>query len=256
MDGQLIGVSKRPSWKGINPYGMIYVRSGTLTIGSDDQDLSSTYISRPKSISIAGFFMDETEITNNEYRQFVNWVRDSIAHTILGNVEEDENGKSHILWDNEIDYTDEALADMFYSGDDILNGKKEFDVDKLVFNYEWMDWQKAAADRGKSTRKTYIKKEKTKIYPDTMVWIRDFAYSYNEPMTRNYFGIRPMMIILLLGSIGKPLQLSVHGEQKFGICTDHRMYIPKDSDFQRNLNGNMQPVLVTTVPHTHGEHMG
>jgi len=65
--------------------------------------------------------------------------------------------------------------------------KKEFDVDKLVFNYEWMDWQKAAADRGKSTRKTYIKKEKTKIYPDTMVWIRDFAYSYNEPMTRNYF---------------------------------------------------------------------
>ena len=28
--------------------------------------------------------MDETEITNNEYRQFVFWVRDSIAHVILG----------------------------------------------------------------------------------------------------------------------------------------------------------------------------
>ena len=27
--------------------------------------------------------MDETEITNNEYRQFVNWVIDSLAHTQL-----------------------------------------------------------------------------------------------------------------------------------------------------------------------------
>jgi hypothetical protein len=26
--------------------------------------------------------MDETEITNNEYRQFVQWVRDSLAHEI------------------------------------------------------------------------------------------------------------------------------------------------------------------------------
>ena len=149
MDGQLIGVTKRPDWKGVNPYGMIYVKSGTLTIGSDDQDISSNYLSRPKSISIQGFYMDETEIANNENRQFVNWVRDSIAHTIQGNFEED--------------------------------------VDKLVYNYEWLDWKQAAADRGKSTRKTYIKKDKTKIYPDTMVWIRDFAYSYNEPMTRNYF---------------------------------------------------------------------
>ena len=29
------------------------------------------------------FYMDQTEITNNEYRQFVHWVRDSIARTLL-----------------------------------------------------------------------------------------------------------------------------------------------------------------------------
>ena len=28
--------------------------------------------------------MDQTEITNNEYRQFVNYVKDSIARRILG----------------------------------------------------------------------------------------------------------------------------------------------------------------------------
>ena len=29
------------------------------------------------TVSVKAFYMDETEITNGEYRQFVNWVRDS-----------------------------------------------------------------------------------------------------------------------------------------------------------------------------------
>jgi len=74
QNGQLIGITDRPSWKGINPYGMVYVPSGTLHIGAGDEDISNTYVQRPKSISIQGFYMDDTEITNNEYRQFVYWV--------------------------------------------------------------------------------------------------------------------------------------------------------------------------------------
>ena len=69
QDGQLVGAMDRPKWGGINPYGMVYVPSGTLTIGQSDQDVFSTYLQRPKAISISGFFMDDTEITNNEYRR-------------------------------------------------------------------------------------------------------------------------------------------------------------------------------------------
>ena len=57
----------------------------------------------------------------------------------------------------------------------------------MVFEYEWYDWQRAAHDRGRSPRASFIRRKKINIYPDTLVWIRDFAYSYNEPMTRNYF---------------------------------------------------------------------
>ncbi|MBC7777704.1 MAG: SUMF1/EgtB/PvdO family nonheme iron enzyme, partial [Phycisphaerae bacterium] len=74
--GQLVGVTNRPKWKGINPYGMVYVPSGSLTIGSGDEDISRSLVAQPKTISIQGFFMDDTEITNNEYRQFVDWVVD------------------------------------------------------------------------------------------------------------------------------------------------------------------------------------
>ncbi len=184
--GQLIGVQNRPSWKGINPYGMVYVPSGTLHIGPSDQDVSNTFIQRPKTISIQGFYMDDTEITNNEYRQFVYWVRDSIAHTLMEHTYEDEEGNEYIDWEYEIDWTSEELQDMYYQGDDKFAGKKEIDISQLVYEYQWYDWQAAAHDKV-SSRTAHIKRDETIVYPDTLVWIRDFAYSYNEPMTRNYF---------------------------------------------------------------------
>ena len=186
-NGQLLGVMDRPAWKGINPYGMVYIPSGTVHIGNSDQDIANTFIQRPKSISIQGFYMDETEITNNEYRQFVHWVRDSIAHTTLDNTYESEDGETYIDWYADIDWESEELEDLFYTGNNKFAGKKELDVSKLEYEWEWFDWKKAAHDKSKSPRRNFIKKEEINVYPDTMVWIRDFSYSYNEPMTRNYF---------------------------------------------------------------------
>lgn len=190
--GELTGVLDRPVWKGINPYGMVYVPSGTLLVGPSDQDISNTFVQRPKQISIQGFFMDETEITNNEYRQFVYWVKDSIAHTILEHFlesDEDDADEGRIDWDQEIDWEDPdgALEEMYYQGDDRFAGKKEIDVRNLKYKYSWYDWKKAANDRGRSPRNEFIKEKEVNVYPDTLVWVRDFAYSYNEPYARNYF---------------------------------------------------------------------
>ncbi|MEI6407885.1 MAG: SUMF1/EgtB/PvdO family nonheme iron enzyme [Bacteroidota bacterium] len=196
--GQLVGVLDRPKWRGINPFGMVYVPSGTLHVGTGDEDLSKTMVARPKSISVQGFFMDDTEITNNEYRQFVQWVADSIAHRALEHViEETENDQqppqNRIDWEQKIDWgatgDDEgasALEGMYYQGNERFAGRKEIDVNKLVFEFQWYDWQQAAHDRT-SSRTSHIHREKIKVYPDTLSWVRDFAYSYNEPMTRNYF---------------------------------------------------------------------
>ena len=185
--GQLIGVQERPSWNGLNPYGMVYVPSGTLHIGQSDQDIFNSYTQKPKSISIQGFFMDDTEITNNEYRQFTNWVRDSLAHTIMGDFKEDDYGNEQLDWEYDLDYTSEDLDEMFYEGDMMLNGKRELDTRAFKYEYQWVDWKKAAHDKSESARASLINKETIEIFPDTLVWIRDFAYSYNEPMTRNYF---------------------------------------------------------------------
>ena len=43
-NGQLLGIDNRPKWKGINPYGMVYIQSGTLYIGSGDEDITKVFI--------------------------------------------------------------------------------------------------------------------------------------------------------------------------------------------------------------------
>lgn len=192
--GQLLGVFNRPTWKNINPYGMVYIPSGTLHIGPSDQDVNNSYWQRNKSVSIQGFYMDETEITNNEYRQFVSWVRDSIAHVLLGHFDEDSeteviDWRMKIDWDSDSEDAD-MLEDMYYAEEDRLWGRKEIDKGILVYSYQWFDW-KAAAKKANGNRERsrseFIRKEDLAIYPDTMVWIHDYAYSFNEPMARQYF---------------------------------------------------------------------
>lgn len=200
-NGQLIGSQDRPRWNNIIPYGMVYVPSGTLHIGNSDEDMNFSMIQRNKSISIQGFFMDETEVTNNEYRQFVEWVRDSIAAKKLGegylitDDTEGGTGQQRIDWDaaQNIEYEGSseelgAIEDMYYPENERIWGLKEFDGDKFVYEYYWVDVKEAAkvSNRGKA-RSEFIKKGSTMVYPDTMVWVRDFSYSYNEPMLRNYF---------------------------------------------------------------------
>jgi formylglycine-generating enzyme required for sulfatase activity len=49
---------------------------GGFIMGKSDDDVVNTR--RPtKTVTVRSFYMDETEITNSEYRQFVDWVKDS-----------------------------------------------------------------------------------------------------------------------------------------------------------------------------------
>ena len=192
--GQLLGVMDRPTWNPIAPYGMVPVSSGTLHIGPGDQDVNNAMVQRAKSISIQGFYMDDTEITNNEYRQFVKWVRDSIAHTLLEHFQEDdeESDVQKIDWGMDVDWDDpetsDALEEMFFSEGERYWGRKQIDPSKLIYEYFWIDLKAASKQTNRNAdRSDFFMREAGHVYPDTLVWVRDFSYSYNEPMARHYF---------------------------------------------------------------------
>ncbi|MFN8332528.1 MAG: SUMF1/EgtB/PvdO family nonheme iron enzyme [Saprospiraceae bacterium] len=242
QDGQVIGVQDRPKWNGINPYGMVYVPSGTYTMGQSDQDKFSTNVQKAKQVSISGFYMDETEITNNEYRQFTYWVKDSLAHATLGHFVESEDGNTDkIDWSQEIDWEDETLKDLNFQGADAFKGVTEIDSRKLIYEWEWKDWQLAA--HGKDVkRSSIIHKEKTNIYPDTLCWIRDFTYSYNEPFTRNYFSHPAFDDYPVVGINWKQARAFVTGGLCFGMHGKRKMsLIQKSSGCHLKQSGSGPP---------------
>jgi gliding motility-associated lipoprotein GldK len=84
------------------------------------------------------------------------------------------------------EYYAEVMDSMYLPIEESYNGLRTIDVNKLKFRYSWMDIQ-AAAKAKVGKRKDFVKTEQVSVYPDTTVWIKDFAYSYNEPMHNDYF---------------------------------------------------------------------
>jgi formylglycine-generating enzyme len=194
MEGELIGVQGRKPWFHPQPYGTIYVPTGTFHAGQSDMDVFFTHRAPNKQITVTAFYMDDTEITNNEYRQFVEYVIDSIARYIIGEpyIIEDELGVQHIDRDEQIDWEDNDIidqleADLYVPESERYYGQRGVDSRKLKYYYEWIDLRAAANAGLDANRAQFIRKETVRIYPDTLVWVRDFTYSFNEPMTQTYY---------------------------------------------------------------------
>ncbi|MFM7666647.1 MAG: formylglycine-generating enzyme family protein, partial [Bacteroidota bacterium] len=76
---ELVGAEGRKPFYPEVPTGMTYIPAGGFTMGLHEQDMMQVDDARAKVVTISAFYMDQTEISNNEYRQFVEWVKDSIA---------------------------------------------------------------------------------------------------------------------------------------------------------------------------------
>lgn len=172
-NGQLIGVQDRPIWNPEDPYGMVFIPQGSFNMGPSDQDVPFANVSQSKTVSVGAFYMDETEITNNEYRQFITWVRDSLIRKALANngaemlyyskltkmganevPVKDVNGRNMIDWDKKIRAPkDEAQALMFNQTKENavyldkskrLDGRKVFDATKFIYEYKVINFDNAA----------------------------------------------------------------------------------------------------------------
>lgn len=80
--GELVGTGRAKIIQE-RPYGMVYIPAGVYVMGTNTPDITGVLLNPLKTVSLSGFYMDDTEITNDEYRQFVNWVKDSILREYL-----------------------------------------------------------------------------------------------------------------------------------------------------------------------------
>lgn len=210
-NGELIGVQGREEWYQPDPFGMLFIPMGSYNMGPSDQDVPYALTAQSRTVSVQAFYMDQTEISNNEYRQFVFWVRDSLARRIMAEeVDEEEFSISENEYGEEIDppslnwyaklkwdepESREALEPLFYIPSERFYNRRELDARKLMYDYYWIDYKRAALRESRDSedhpfsmdRSKFIMKDVINVYPDTLAWIHDFTYSFNEPMTKNYF---------------------------------------------------------------------
>jgi len=193
-DGQLHGVAPTARQNMESPKTMVYIPPGTFHMGPSDEDVSFNYSNRNRNVSIPGFWMDATEITNNHYRQFVNWVRDSLAYKVNSGVGlNNPSDTTAVDWKKVAKYTYSnkelgSLNGLTY--ENALTRKLAIDPDSLIYRVRYFDLPAAAKiNKNDPTQKgrDQIISYAVPVYPDTLVWIRDFSYSYNEPLAKRYY---------------------------------------------------------------------
>ena len=86
--GELIGAPGQ-KWFSEKPFGMELIPSGSFVMGKSEEDMASALNAPTKTVTVKSFYMDNTEITNAEYRQYVNWVKDSIVRVKLAVLADD-----------------------------------------------------------------------------------------------------------------------------------------------------------------------
>ncbi len=194
--GEVTGVHTT-SWAEPTPYGMVLVSRGSMEVGVQKPDSVWNLPADARGISVESFWMDETEVTNSKYKQFVFWVRDSIIRERLadpaygGNeefkIEEDREGnpiKPHLNWNKAIPWRnpneDEARAIESVYRTNPITGARELDPTQLNYRYEIFNHTEAAKRRHRldPTRREY---NTDKPVPTTVPIIsKDTAYFNDE----------------------------------------------------------------------------
>lgn len=242
--GELVGIGAKGTFKEAAPYGMVFIKRGSFLSGANDQSAIGSINDKSVNVTVDAFWMDETEITNNEYKQFVNWVRDSIALRALVMAGRDEyrlakrnqldeappelaqlNWKAKVPWTSSDEEVQDILSFMYYESlDDLYYGaKRDLNPGSLQYRYEWMNYDQASLAQNKydvntgayppnasvrvdtsyvddlgvihhetitrklRSRRDFISSRIVNVYPDTMTWVRDFQYAYNDPRMKMYF---------------------------------------------------------------------
>ena len=207
--GEVTGV-KGAYFSEPTPFGMVPVRKGSLKIGLEENDTLWGADTPKRDISVDGFWMDETEVSNAKYRQFVNWVRDSIIRERLADpafggdetykIEEDKEGNPitpYLNWNKAIPWKkaneDEQRAIESVYVTHPVDGTKMLDASQMNYKYEIYDYAAAAQRKYRLNPEERDLNTDHSVNPDAVVMIsKDTAWIDDDGKIQRMTITRPL----------------------------------------------------------------
>ncbi len=55
--------------------GLKFIQGGTFTMGRIEEDVMFHWDNHPRRVTVASFYMDETEVSNQDYREYTHWLK-------------------------------------------------------------------------------------------------------------------------------------------------------------------------------------
>ena len=195
--GEVIGLGGTKTFSEPTPFGMTRIDRGYVRMGIAQQDSLWGKETPVKDISVEGFWMDETEVTNSKYRQFVMWVRDSILRTRLADpqyagdesymITEDKYGnpvEPRVNWKKSLPRKPNEDEQRAYESLYVINpvtGERLLDYRQLNYKYEIYDYTAAALRRNRIIPQERNLNTDVVVNPDEVVMIsKDTAYIDDE----------------------------------------------------------------------------
>ena len=210
VGGELTGIRMGKVWNEPTPYNMVLVTRGSYRMGPGEID-SLWGINIPaRGVSVDNFWMDEAEITNSQYKQFVFWVRDSIIRQRLADpayggddiylITEDEYGdpipprinwKIPIPWTRNTEEEQAAINSVYIIHP--ITGEKMLDARQMNFRYEWFDAAEAAKRQHRLNPQERILNTDITVNPaETVMISKDTAYVNEQGRIVNETITRPL----------------------------------------------------------------
>jgi gliding motility-associated lipoprotein GldK len=228
---------------------MALIAGGSFIMGKSDDDLVGIQDAPTKTVTVRSFYMDETEITNSEYRQFVYWVRDSIIRTKLA--EEAEYSE---------DLEGDGIAQYAYKDADTTDlsvyqkWKKENTFDSRPLNWD-VD---LIFDRNDYPDETYLEVVEGMFMPEDEVFnnvrswdVKQFKFNYKDSRVADYLEVKEDLINQLatdnppiLNPTDEELEILFDGFRRSNFITDEVIEVYPDTtvwitDFKYSYNEPM-----------------
>ncbi|MGM0505479.1 MAG: SUMF1/EgtB/PvdO family nonheme iron enzyme, partial [Bacteroidota bacterium] len=131
-------------------------------------------IDRGRKVKVNDFFLQNTEITNSHYREFINWVKDSITRRTLakkfdGHITKNDKTGKYILNNNiEININNDSVL-KFLSKQNIIRSRPNRFSNVISYNTDTLTYKGI------------------QIYPDTTCWLNHSSFAQTGSMTRTYY---------------------------------------------------------------------